>query len=223
MTLAIFDLDNTLLSGDSDHAWGLYLAELNVVDENHHRAEQERYYADYVAGRLDIDEFLRFQLKALKDNDPLDLRRWRQQFVIDKILPMISRHAYDLVERHRAKGHTLMIITATNRFITEPIAREFAVDVLIATEPQMIDGRFTGEVQGVPCFQDGKVTLLNAWMREHGENLDGSWCYTDSHNDLALMRIVDHPVAVNPDEVLAAEAKRRGWPVVAFEHPAGRL
>jgi HAD superfamily hydrolase (TIGR01490 family) len=218
MTLAIFDLDNTLLSGDSDHAWGLFLAELSVVDANHHRRKQERYYADYVAGKLDINEFLRFQLQALKDNDPGDLRRWRERFVSEKILPMISQHAYDLVQRHRVLGHTLMIITATNRFITQPIAREFDVDVLIATEPEMINGRFTGEVRGVPCFQDGKVTLLNAWLTDNGEDLNGSWCYTDSHNDLSLMRVVDHPVAVNPDAVLAAEAERHGWPIVEFQH-----
>jgi HAD superfamily hydrolase (TIGR01490 family) len=218
MTLAIFDLDNTLLSGDSDHAWGLFLAELNVVDANHHRREQERYYMDYVAGKLDIHEFLRFQLRALKDNDPGDLTQWRERFVAEKILPMISRHAYDLVQRHRAQGHTLMIITATNRFITQPIAREFDVDVLIATEPEMVNGRFTGEVQGIPCFQDGKVALLNAWLTEHGADLNGSWCYTDSHNDLSLMQLVDHPVAVNPDTVLTAEAKRHGWPILEFQH-----
>lgn len=218
MTLAIFDLDNTLLSGDSDHAWGLFLAELKVVDADHHRREQERYYADYVAGKLDIHEFLRFQLQALKNNDPVDLRRWRERFVAEKILPMISQHAYDLVQRHRAQEHTLMIITATNRFITQPIAHEFNVDVLLATEPETVNGRFTGDVQGVPCFQDGKVTLLKAWLAEHGEDLNGSWCYTDSHNDLSLMRAVDHPVAVNPDAVLAAEAKRHGWPVLEFQH-----
>ncbi len=219
MTLAIFDLDNTLLSGDSDHAWGLFLAELNVVDANHHRREQQRYYADYVAGKLDIHEFLRFQLQALKDNDPADLRQWRERFVSEKIVPMISQHAYDLVRRHRAQGHTLMIITATNRFITQPIAHKFDVDVLIATEPEMVNGRFTGEVQGVPCFQDGKVTLLHTWLTEHGGDLNGSWCYTDSHNDLSLMQVVDHPVAVNPDHVLTAEAKYRGWPILEFQHP----
>ncbi len=218
MTLAIFDLDNTLLSGDSDHAWGLFLAELNVVDADHHQREQERYYADYVAGTLDIREFLRFQLRALKDNDPRDLRQWRDRFVAEKILPMISQHACDLVQRHRVPGHTLMIITATNRFITQPIAREFGADVLIATEPEMVNGRFTGEVRGVPCFQDGKVLLLKAWLREHNADLDGSWCYTDSHNDLPIMRVVDHPVAVNPDPVLTAEAERHGWPIVEFRH-----
>lgn len=219
MTLAIFDLDNTLLSGDSDHAWGLFLAELNVVDADHHRREQERYYADYVAGKLDIHEFLRFQFRALKDNDPADLRHWREQFVAEKILPMISQHAYDLIQRHRSQEHTLMIITATNRFITQPIAQVFNADVLLATEPEMVNGRFTGEVRGLPCFRDGKVALLRKWLIDNGENLEGSWCYTDSHNDLSLMRIVDHPVAVNPDTVLATEAKHHGWPILEFHHP----
>ncbi len=216
MTLAIFDLDHTLLSGDSDHAWGLYLAELRVVDAEHHRRKQERYFADYRAGKLDIDEFLRFQLQALKDNDRSDLEKWRAAFVEEKILPMMSRHAIDLVARHRDQGHTLMIITATNRFITQPIAERFEVDVLIATEPDEVDGRFTGEVRGVPCFQSGKVKLLQDWLRHNGMDPSDSWCYTDSHNDLPLLRLVDHPVAVNPDAVLAEEARRNGWPILEF-------
>ncbi len=216
MTLAIFDLDHTLLNGDSDHAWGLFLAELHVVDAVQHRRKQERYYEDYRAGALDIDEFLRFQLQALKENDRCDLETWRGAFIEEKILPMISRHAVGLVERHRNQGHTLIIITATNRFITQPIAERFDVDVLIATEPEEIGGRFTGEVRGIPCFQSGKVELLNNWLRDNGADLSSSWCYSDSHNDLPLLRMVDHPVAVNPDAALATEARRKGWPILEF-------
>lgn len=216
MTVAIFDLDNTLLSGDSDQAWGMYLADINVVDADHHRQKQERYYADYLAGKLDINEFLRFQLQPLKDNDPRDLERWREQFITEKILPMMSQHAMELVNRHRHEGHTLLIITATNSFITQPIAEKFGVDVLIATEPEIVNGNFTGQVAGTPCFKEGKVTLLQAWLVENEQELRNSWCYTDSHNDLPLLRLVDHPVAVNPDAVLAEEAKRNHWPILEF-------
>ncbi len=216
MTLAIFDLDNTLLSGDSDHAWGMFLADMNIVDAERQRQSQTRYYADYLAGTLDIDEFLQFQLQPLKDNPRHKLEHWRIRFVQERILPMISDHARELINRHRRLRHTLMIITATNRFITQPIADEFGVDILIATEPEECDGRFTGRVRGTPSFRDGKVRLLKAWLAEQGRNLTGSWCYTDSHNDLPLLRIVDHPVAVNPDPLLTAEAERCGWPILEF-------
>lgn len=216
MALAIFDLDNTLLSGDSDHAWGMFLADLKVVDAAHQREQQERYYADYVAGRLDIHEFLRFQLQPLRDNDRANLEMWRTQFVSERVLPMITDHARKLVAGHRRQKHTLIIITATNQFITQPIADEFGVDALIATRPEEIDGQFTGAVHQPPSFREGKVELLNHWLRNHGHTLQGSWFYTDSHNDLPLLRLVDYPVAVNADPVLLEEAGRNHWPILDF-------
>lgn len=214
MALAIFDLDHTLLGGDSDQAWGLFLADLKVVDAAHQHEQQERYYADYVAGRLDIHEFLRFQLQPLRDNDRTDLEKWRTQFLSERVLPMISDHARKLVEAHRRQDHTLIIITATNEFITQPIADEFGVDALIATKPEEIDGRFTGAVHDPPSFREGKVELLNRWLRAHGHTMRGSWFYTDSHNDLPLLRVVDYPVAVNPDPLLVEEAERKHWPIL---------
>ena len=214
MTLAIFDLDNTLLRGDSDHAWGQFLVEHHVVDGAAYRRENERYYAQYRAGTLDIHEFLAFVLRPLAGNDLDTLRAWHARFMREKIGAMITPAARALVESHRARGHTLVIITATNRFVTEPIAAAFNIPHLIATEAEMRDGRYTGNVEGVPCYREGKVERLKAWMTAHGETLEDSWFYSDSHNDLPLLSIVDHAVAVNPDDILRAEAKTRGWRIL---------
>ena len=214
MTLAIFDLDNTLLAGDSDHCWGEFLAELGVVDPVEQRRKHDYYFEEYKAGRLDINEFLRFQLAPLKRHPREELEGWRKKFMQEKILPMITTEARRLVDSHRSSGHRLMIITATNSFITRPIADEFGIDELIASEPEQVDGQFTGEVAGIPSYREGKVTKLSDWLQTNGESLDDSWFYSDSHNDLPLLRAVTHPVAVNPDAVLAKEAKRRGWPIM---------
>ncbi len=215
MTLAIFDLDNTLLRGDSDHAWGEYLVEQKAVDSTQFKRDNDRYYQAYLDGTLDIFEFLeQHQLKPLARFDRAILERWRTDFLRTKILPLIVPAARALVDSHRTKGHTLMIITATNSFITAPIASEFGIRHLIATEPEEVDGRFTGKVHGVPSYREGKVTRLRGWLAEHHEDLVDSWFYSDSHNDLPLLELVDHPVAVSPDAVLASHARVRGWPVV---------
>lgn len=214
MSLAIFDLDNTLLRGDSDYAWGQFLIERGVVDGDHYREANDRYYAQYHAGTLDIMEFLAFALRPLAAHDRATLDAWHEEYMRDKVLPMITDEARALVERHRAAGDTLMIITATNSFVTSPIAREFGVPHLLATEPEVRAGRFTGKVAGIPCFREGKVKRLDGWLREHGENLAGSWFYSDSHNDLPLLERVAHPVAVNPDESLAGTARSRGWSII---------
>ncbi len=215
MSLAIFDLDNTLLRGDSDHAWGEFLVEQGAVDAGRFKSENDRYYAAYQAGTLDIYEFLeKHQLCPLAEHDRAKLEHWRRQFMLTRIAPLITAEARALVEKHRANGDTLLIITATNRFITEPIAGIFGIAHLIATEPEERDGRFTGKVAGVPSYRDGKVTRLTEWLNEHRETLDDSWFYSDSHNDLPLLNLVTHPVAVNPDETLAGYARNRGWPVL---------
>ncbi len=212
MTLAIFDLDNTLLRGDSDHAWGEYLVERKVVDSAQFTRDNNRYYQAYLDGTLDIFEFLeQHQLKPLAQFDRATLERWREDFLQTKIQALIGPDARALVESHRTRGHTLLIITATNRFITAPIAAELGITHLIATEPEEINGRFTGNVRGVPSYREGKVTRLRSWLAEHNENLAESWFYSDSHNDLPLLEIVDHPVAVNPDAVLTLYAQQRGW------------
>lgn len=216
MSLAIFDLDNTLLEGDSDYAWGLFLAAKGLVDAAHER-EQERFYAEYLAGELDIHEFLSFQLKSLAEHDRETLECLREEFIITKVTPMIRSEARRLVERHRDRGHALIIITATNSFITRPIADMFGVEALIATEPEIVDGQFSGRIAGIPSFREGKVQLLNKWLAQHKETLAGSWFYSDSHNDLPLLELVDHPVAVTPDQKLRQTAKRRKWPVLEFD------
>jgi HAD superfamily hydrolase (TIGR01490 family) len=216
MSLAIFDLDNTLLAGDSDHAWGEFLVENGLVDGESYRRENERYYAEYKAGTLDILEFLAFALRSLSRHDRAVLEAWRERFLRDRILPMITDASRALVERHRAAGDTLIVITATNSFVTAPIAALFGIEHLIATEPEMRDGRYTGRVAGIPSYREGKVTRLEEWMARHGETLAGSWFYSDSHNDLPLLERVTHPVAVNPDEILKREAERRGWPILTL-------
>ena len=212
MSLAIFDLDNTLLRGDSDHAWGEFLVQQGAVDPERFARDNDRYYQAYVEGTLDIYEFLeRHQLRPLTQHPRATLDAWRTRFVRERILPLITPAARALVERHREQGDTLMIITATNRYLTAPIAAEFNIPHLLATEPEEVDGRFTGKVAGTPCYRDGKVTRLKAWLEEYGEDLTDSWFYSDSHNDLPLLKLVAHPVAVNPDRQLADHAARHGW------------
>jgi len=217
MTLAIFDLDNTLLRGDSDYEWGRFLVEIGAVDADLAAREHDRYYAEYLAGTLDIMEFLAFQLRPLAEHDLPTLEAWRRQFMRSHISPLINSSAHALVDRHRAAGETLVIITATNSFITRPIADAFGIEHLIATEPEWRDGRFTGRVAGVPSYREGKVERLETWLAEHGESADGSTFYSDSHNDIPLLERVDHPVAVNPDEQLEQVARDRGWEVMKLE------
>ncbi|MBT5031473.1 MAG: HAD family hydrolase [Proteobacteria bacterium] len=214
MPLALFDLDNTLLNGDSDHAWGIHLCEIGAVDVKEHSARQHQYYEDYTNGVLDIDEFLEFQLKPLAENSMGALKQWRQDYVAKKIEPMIEKKALTLIDQHRTQGHDLAIITSTNTFVTKPIAERLGIGILIGTDPEVINDQFTGKVAGPPCFQHGKVIKLHDWMTHNQQSLDGSWFYSDSHNDLPLMLEVDNPVATNPDEKLTIEANQRDWPIV---------
>lgn len=217
MSLAIFDLDNTLLRGDSDHAWGTFLVERNLVDGDNYRRENERFYDEYKAGTLDIMAFLAFALAPLARFDRATLDQWHREFMREKIVPMITPPARALVEQHRARGDTLLIITATNRFVTAPIAAAFGIDHLLATEPELHNDRYTGRVTGTPCYREGKVVRLGEWLTQRHESLDGSWFYSDSHNDLPLLERATHPVAVNPDDTLRAAATRRGWPVLQLD------
>lgn len=216
MALALFDLDNTLLDGDSDYLWGCFLVERGVVDGETYQRENQRFYEQYLAGCLDIHEFLRFQLQPLATHTRHQLEQWREQFLSDKIDPILLPKARALLEKHRQQGDELLIITATNRFITGPIADRYAVPHLLATEPEMRGGEYTGGVNGTPCFQDGKVECLQRWLDERRQTLAGSWFYSDSHNDLPLLERVEHPVAVDPDEKLEALAQERGWPVISL-------
>ncbi|MES9991230.1 MAG: HAD family hydrolase [Candidatus Thiodiazotropha sp.] len=214
MALAIFDLDNTLLAGDSDYLWGEFLVEKGIVDAESYRRENQRFYEDYKAGCLDIFAFQRFSLKPLRDNSLESLLDWRREFIDRKISPLISQQSRQLVEKHRSAGDTLLIITATNTFITSPIAQSYGIGHLIATEPETLDGHYTGEVAGEPSFKEGKVKRLHTWLQENAQDLHGSWFYSDSHNDLPLLEIVDNPVAVDPDETLSKIAKARDWSIL---------
>ena len=220
MSIAIFDLDNTLLNGDSDYLWGRFLVSKGLVDQSDYETKNAAFYQQYCQGTLDIYEFLNFALQPLAQYETVDLLAWREEFVETWIKPIIIAKASDLVAKHRAEGQIVMVITATNRFITEAIADLYAVDYLLATRPEMKDGRFTGKVQGIPCFQEGKVENLNAWLSENQETLEDSWFYTDSHNDLPLLRRVTHPVAVNPDDRLRSIASENGWPILDFINPS---
>ena len=219
MRLALFDLDNTLLAGDSDYEWGQFLVDRGVLDREEYEAQNRAYYDQYVAGTLDIHEFLGFALRPLAAHEPGDLDRWHGEFMAKRIRPMIGRPARELVREHLGAGDLCAIITATNSFVTRPIAREFGVEHLIATEPEKVNGRFTGKVAGVPCFREGKVRRLDDWLAGRSQRLADfaeSTLYSDSHNDLALLERVTRPVAVDPDEKLAAEAGRRGWAVISL-------
>ncbi|RTZ60114.1 MAG: HAD-IB family hydrolase [Gammaproteobacteria bacterium] len=214
MPLALFDLDNTLLQGDSDYAWGEFLVEKGMVDAIAHQRENDRFYQQYLDGELDINEFLRFQLRPLAENPLSRLEQWRNQYLQEYIRPMISPQARALVEKHRARGDIAVIITATNSFVTRPIADLFGVEHLIATEPEMIAGEYTGGVSGLPSYREGKVIRLREWLSEHDQTLADSWFYSDSHNDLPLLESVENPVAVNPDARLQSIAKKRQWPIL---------
>ena len=214
MPLALFDLDNTLLQGDSDYAWGEFLVKKGIVDAACHQRENDRFYQQYLDGELDIHEFLEFQLRPLAENPLSRLEQWRNQYLQEYIRPMISPQARALVEKHRARGDIAVIITATNSFVTRPIADLFGVEHLIATEPEMIAGEYTGGVSGLPSYREGKVIRLREWLSEHDQTLADSWFYSDSHNDLPLLESVENPVAVNPDARLQSIAKKRQWPIL---------
>lgn len=216
LNLAIFDLDNTLIAGDSDYLWGQFLVETGLVDKDYYESENHRFYKEYEAGTLDIFEFLRFSLKPLAENNLETLKNIRLKFIQEKILPIIPQASRNLLQHHADQQHFLLIITATNRFVTEPIAEELGVHELIATDPEFDNGRFTGHVAGTPSFRDGKVARLKSWLKQTGQNLANSWFYSDSHNDLPLLELVTHPVAVDPDDTLQQHAEMKGWPIISL-------
>ncbi|MGY4533460.1 HAD superfamily hydrolase (TIGR01490 family) [Pseudomonas sp. TE3786] len=216
MRLALFDLDNTLLAGDSDHAWGDYLCERGILDGVAYKNRNDAFYQDYLAGKLNITDYLNFSLEILGRTEMAQLDQWHREFMRDCVEPIITRKAVALLDQHRTAGDKLLIITATNRFVTGPIAARLGVDTLLATECEMADGRYTGRTTDVPCFKEGKVTRLNRWLEETGMSLEDSYFYSDSMNDLPLLEKVTNPFAVDPDPTLRAEAERRGWPVISL-------
>ena len=217
MRLALFDLDNTLLAGDSDFEWAQFLIEKEVLDREVYEARNRHFYEAYKAGTLDIHEFLNFQLKPLSRHPRKQLDLWHAEFMAQKILPIITQKSRDLIDSHREDAR--VVITATNSFVTAPIARELGIENLIATEPEEVSGEFTGRVKGVPSFREGKIVRLKDWMAEHGiawPAVEQIWFYSDSLNDLPLLSIVSHPVAVDPDETLKEHALKHDWRVISL-------
>ena len=216
MRLAIFDLDNTLLAGDSDHAWGRYVCERKLVDPTTYWARNEGFYEDYKAGRLDVLAYQNFCQELLGRSEPAQLTQWHQEFMRDELEAIILPKGEALIREHQQAGDLVLIITATNRFITGPIAQRLGVDTLIATECEMHEGRYTGRATDVPCYQQGKITRLTRWLEETGHSLENSCFYSDSHNDLPLLEWVSTAIAVDPDPTLRCVAEQRGWQIISL-------
>ena len=219
MNLALFDLDNTILAGDSDYNWSRFLIQEGYLDGAIHAEKNEKFYADYKAGTLDIYAFVEFQFKPLARNPRTVLNQLLKKYVEEVIKPMITEKARALVKRHQDEGDLIIVITATNSFITKPIAELFGIENLIGTDPEEKEGEFTGKVSGLPSFKEGKVTRLEAWLKNKNLSLasfEKSYFYSDSHNDLPLMQKVTHPVAVDSDDVLSEYAQSKGWPQISL-------
>ncbi len=219
MNLALFDLDNTLLSGDSDYEWAQFLISRGAVDAELQEAQNQKFYEQYKDGTLDIMAFLDFQLAPLARHPRSQLDAWHREFMAERIIPMIGQKARGLVRQHADAGALVAIVTATNAFVTAPICREFGIPHLIATLPAESNGQFTGKVEGIPSFKEGKIVRVEAWLASLGHDwasFETSHFYSDSHNDLPLMRQVSHPVAVDPDDTLRKIATESGWPVISL-------
>ena len=217
MHLALFDLDHTLLTGDSDYEWTQYLVSKGIVDRTTHEARNAEFYEQYKAGTMDIHEFLDFQLRPLADHTRADLEAWHADFMETQIRPRLSQKARELVRKHLDAGDICAMVTATNSFVTGPIARELGIPHLIATIPAQENGQFTGKARGLPSFREGKIARVEAWLEAMGlwwNNFERSWFYSDSLNDLPLLSKVSHPIAVDPDATLRAHAEAQGWTVL---------
>ncbi|MCK5769794.1 HAD family hydrolase [Algiphilus sp.] len=216
MALAVFDLDHTLLRGDSDYLWGEYLVEQGLVDGPAYKARNQAFYEAYMAGTLDIAAFCAFSFEPLVQWGHAHLAPLRARFVDERIAPLVAPGAQALLDGHRGRGDRLVITTATNRFVTEPIAALFGIEDLIATDPEVRDGRFTGRIAGTPNFREGKPERLRKWIRDQGMEGEPMTCYSDSRNDIPLLEMADTAVAVDPDDALAAVARERGWALLSL-------
>ena len=214
MSLAIFDLDNTLIGGDSDFLWGEFIGEEGIVDANAYRKKNEYFYQQYDLGTLDIYAWLEFCLEPLTRYSMTELQELHHRFMIQKIEPILLDKAQNCINRHKERGDTVLVITASTSFVTAPIVKKYGINHLLATEPEIKAGRYTGGVSGMPCFQSGKIDKLMPWLQKNEETLTGSTFYSDSHNDLPLLELVDNPVAVNADKILTKIAEKKGWEVL---------
>ncbi|MBQ75878.1 MAG: HAD-IB family hydrolase [Gammaproteobacteria bacterium] len=216
MALAIFDLDETLISADSDHEWGKFLVRKGLVDAEVHNRLNDQFYAQYKQGNLDINAYLEFACSFLPRLSVAELHSYRREFMVDVIAPLILPLGRQLIADHREAGDFPLVVTSTIEFITAPIVQSLGISTLIAPGLEMRNNRYTGNIVGTPSFAQGKVTRLNQWLEGRSKDLSGSFFYTDSHNDLPLLKLVDHPVAVDPDDTLRAEAKKRQWQILSL-------
>lgn len=216
MALAIFDLDNTLIAGDSDHSWGLFLVVENIVDHQHYKTMNDKFYADYESGCLDILAYLEFSLEPLTRLSMENLQSLHKKFMRNVINPMKLQQAADLINHHQQAGDRLLVITSTNRFIVEPICKSLGIDEIIATDLEIVDNKYTGKVRGTPTFKEGKVTRFHQWLEAQKLSNNGSYFYSDSINDMPMLLEVDHPIAVDPDSALRKEAESRHWKIISL-------
>ena len=214
MSLAIFDLDNTLIGGDSDFLWGEFIGEEGIVDASAYRKKNEYFYQEYDLGTLDIYAWLEFCLEPLTRYSMTELQEFHHRFMIQKIEPILLDKAQNCINRHKERGDTVLVMTASTSFVTAPIVKKYGINHLLATEPEIKEGRYTGGVSGIPCFQAGKIDKLMPWLQKNEETLTGSTFYSDSHNDLPLLELVDNPVAVNADKILTKIAEKKGWEIL---------
>ena len=212
MPLAIFDLDNTLIGGDSDYLWGEFLCDEGIItDRESFQKMNDYFYHQYEIGELDIYAWAEFSFKVLSEHSFDKLNQLRKDFMETKIRPIFLEKAQNCIDNHKKNGDSVLVITASNTFVTQPIVEMYGIEHLLATEPEFVSGRFTGKVSGIPCFQSGKIDNLMPWLEKNNENLIGSYFYSDSHNDLPLLELVDNPVAINGDPILMAAANDNGW------------
>ena len=214
MSLAIFDLDNTLIGGDSDYLWGEFLCDIGAVDVKTHREKNEHYFQQYNLGTLDIHEYSEFAIEPLSRFSMSELASMHEQFITEKIKPIILDKAQQLIDKHKSQGDTILVITATSRFVTEAIANLYGIENILAIEAEIVDGRYTGKIVGIPTYASGKVDNLMLWLEQNSETLVGSSFYSDSHNDIPLLEVVDRPVAVNPNDALRVHAEDKNWPIL---------
>ena len=214
MSIAIFDLDNTLIGGDSDFLWGEFIGEEGIVDAGAYRKKNEYFYQEYDLGTLDIYAWLEFCLEPLTRYSMTELQEFHHRFMIQKIEPILLDKAQNCINQHKERGDTVLVMTASTSFVTAPIVKKYGINHLLATEPEIKEGRYTGGVSGIPCFQAGKIDKLMPWLQKNEETLTGSTFYSDSHNDLPLLELVDNPVAVNADKILTKIAEKKGWEIL---------
>lgn len=219
--LALFDLDHTLLKVDSGYEWGRYMARLGIVDSERFARQMDQFHAEYKAGTLDVPRYLSATMAPLAGHTREQLADWHAGFMREVILPAVAQDSLALVRRHKDSGDLCCMVTATNDFVTTPIAALFGVDMLIACQVETVDGRpdspYTGRPTGTPSFREGKITRTESWLASLGKtwsDFGHSYFYSDSHNDIPLLEKVSHPVATNPDARLRAHAQEKGWDII---------